>query len=70
MTKHNYQRLNEHREEHRKLTLQVEDFLDEYSQGNKNLDEEVFEFLKKWLFDHILVTDKKMGEYLRMRGLS
>ena len=70
MVKHNYQQFNKHKDEHQKLTLQIEDFLNEYSGGNSNLDEKVFEFLKNWLFDHILVTDKKMGEYLSMRGLS
>jgi hemerythrin len=70
MEKHNYLNLNEHRQEHHKLTEQVESFLSEYSEGKNHIDDDVFEFLKKWLFDHILVTDKKMGDYLRIRGLS
>ncbi len=70
MEKHNYLNLREHREEHHKLTEQVESFLNKYSEGKSNLDDDVFEFLKKWLFEHILITDKTMGDYLRIRGLN
>ncbi len=69
MEKHNYPELNSHRLEHQNLTRQVENFLDVYSNERNNLDEQLFEFLKKWLFDHILETDKKLGEYLLSRGL-
>ncbi len=69
MEKHNYPHLINHRLEHQKLTQQVENFLDLYSNERNNLDELLFEFLKKWLFDHILETDKKLGEYLLSRGL-
>ena len=69
MEKHNYPFFNDHRLEHEKLTEQVENFLEQYSTGKSSLDEEVFEFLRKWLFDHIMVTDKNMGDYLYKRGL-
>ncbi|PKL16736.1 MAG: hemerythrin [Spirochaetae bacterium HGW-Spirochaetae-5] len=69
MEKHNYQLFKEHKLEHQKLTEQVELFLDKYSAGKSDLDDQIFEFLKKWLFEHILETDKKMGEYLRVRGV-
>ncbi len=69
MEKFNYQQLNEHRLEHHKLTEQVENFLEKYSEGKSDLDEQLFEFLKKWLFEHILQTDKKMGNYLQIRGV-
>lgn len=70
MEKHNYLKFNEHKLEHQKLTAQVEQFLDKYSKGACDLDDELFEFLKKWLFEHILETDKKLGEYLQIRGLN
>jgi hemerythrin len=69
MEKHNYPLFNDHKIEHEKLTEQVENYLERYSAGKTSLDEEVFEFLKKWLFDHILVTDKNMGDYLHKKGL-
>jgi len=69
MEKHNYPYFNDHRLEHEKLTEQVENYLEQYSVGKSSLDEKVFEFLKEWLFDHIMVTDKNMGDYLYKRGL-
>lgn len=69
MEKFNYQQMNEHKLEHKKLTEQVEQFLESYSKGSIDLDEQLFEFLKKWLFEHILETDKKLGEYLHIRGV-
>jgi len=69
MEKHNYQQMNEHKLEHKKLTEQVEQFLERYSDGTSDLDEQLFEFLKRWLFEHILETDKKLGEYLHLRGV-
>ena len=69
MEKFNYQQMNEHKLEHQKLTEQVERFLDDYSKGSIDIDELLFEFLKKWLFEHILETDKKLGEYLHIRGV-
>jgi hemerythrin len=70
MHKYNYGETKEHEEEHRKLTSQVEQFLNDYSEGKTNIDDELFEFLKKWLFDHILQTDKKLGEHLGRFGLT
>ncbi len=69
MEKFNYQQINEHRLEHKKLTEQVEQFLEKYSTGAADLDEQLFDFLKKWLFEHILDTDKKLGEFLHIRGV-
>lgn len=69
MEKFNYQQMNEHRLEHKKLTEQVEQFLESYSKGSIDLDEQLFDFLKRWLFEHILETDKKLGEYLHIRGV-
>lgn len=69
MEKFNYQQFNEHKLEHKKLTEQVEQFLEQYSTGAADLDEQLFDFLKKWLFEHILDTDKKLGEYLHIRGV-
>jgi hemerythrin-like metal-binding protein len=69
MEKFNYQQMIEHKLEHKKLTEQVEQFLESYSKGKVDLDEKLFEFLKRWLFEHILETDKKLGEYLHIRGV-
>lgn len=69
MDKHNYNEFQKHKLEHQNLTEQVEVFLEQYSIGKNDLDEQLFDFLRKWLFEHILETDKKMGSYLHIRGV-
>ncbi len=70
MTKHNYEDYDKHKDEHHKLTAQVEKFIEEYSTGSERLDDSLLEFLKKWLVEHILDTDKKFGIYLQRKGLN
>jgi hemerythrin len=69
MAKHNYPDAEPHLHEHKKLVRQVERFLEEYSEHKPALADEVHEFLKRWLIEHILETDRAMGEYLTRRGV-
>lgn len=69
MDKHDYEEIELHKKEHDNLTLQVEKFINDYTLGKKNLDDQLFEFLKKWLIEHILDTDKKFGQYLNAKGI-
>ncbi|CAA7622518.1 Hemerythrin-like protein [Candidatus Terasakiella magnetica] len=51
--------LEGHRREHAELELRVRDLRDRYCAGEWTvLGEDVVALLKKWLTDHILVTDK------------
>lgn len=48
-----------HKAEHRRLETHVRDVCGRYRAGERGaLNEQVVEFLKKWLTEHILVTDK------------
>ncbi|KIL96789.1 Hemerythrin [Paramagnetospirillum magnetotacticum MS-1] len=48
-----------HKAEHRRLEGQVRDIVSRYQAGERGaLDEQVVELLKKWLTQHIQVTDK------------
>ena len=58
-----------HKIEHDKLTKQVTDFQEQYEAGNATLSIEIMQFLKDWLSDHILGTDKKYVEFLHSKGL-
>ncbi len=69
LQKYEYPDFIQHKMEHEKLIEQVNRFLDDYSRGEKDLNREIFDFLKKWLVDHILDSDKKYSTYLLMRGV-
>ena len=64
MQKFNYPNFDEHKEEHIAFVSQVTDFINKFKLGESHLDEDVLNFLKKWLSKHILGTDKKLGGYL------
>jgi hemerythrin len=70
MQKYNYPEFREHQAEHVKLAGQVEHFINDYAEGETQIDDKVMEFLKHWLVDHILNTDVAFGLFLSKAGLS
>lgn len=65
LVKANYPDHANHEKAHRVLEAKVRDIRDRWLAGERQaLGDEVLEFLKKWLTDHILVTDKAYGPWL------
>lgn len=65
LTQAGYPDLVGHQASHRALEAQVRDIRDRWLAGERKvLGDEVLAFLKKWLTDHILVTDKAYGPWL------
>jgi hemerythrin len=65
---HHYSRYLEHKKEHEDMTARVQEMslrLQRRSLDAANL----LEFLKTWLNDHIMGSDKKFGPFLVGRGL-
>lgn len=58
-----------HKVEHDGLTAQVEQIQVRFNAGSPALTLEVMNFLKDWLFDHILGSDAKFGPHLNSRGI-
>ncbi len=69
MLLHGYNGYDRHYQEHRLLTKQVEDYLELYGMGDKELPARVLEFLKEWLMNHVLKSDKDLGRYLNTVGV-
>jgi hemerythrin-like metal-binding protein len=69
MEKYAYPSLLQHRLEHRKLTDQVLAFQKKYQSGEKYISIEILNFLKNWLINHIMGTDKKYGVYFQEKGI-
>lgn len=61
----NYPEYAAHKTAHINLSSQVVDYFERFSNGEENLLEEIFEFLKDWLFTHIMNIDTKLGTYLK-----
>jgi hemerythrin len=59
----NYPRFNEHKEQHEDFVASVLETIEEFEAGNTE-PIDMARFLKKWLLNHIAVTDKQYAPYL------
>jgi hemerythrin len=59
----NYPELEIQKSEHEKLRREVNTFMQRYRDDEVS-SYDFFEFLKNWIINHVLVTDKKYKEYL------
>ena len=66
---HKYPDYEEHRQKHEILTGQVQDFNLQFSAGHISSPMQIADFLKEWLTDHILDTDKKYAPFLKEKGV-
>ena len=68
MLKHRYPDTEAHKEEHRDLIQSARELQQELLQTDKPFEDEHLEFLERWLTEHILTTDKKLGGYLSLES--
>ena len=66
MLKHGYEGLAEHKEEHQELIKSAKELQQKILQAGNLVANEDIEFLERWLTEHILTTDMRMGSYLAM----
>jgi hemerythrin len=69
-TSHNYPESFLHKRAHADLIQQVKSLKENYDNGKTVLSMDVMNFLKDWLGNHILGTDKKYSSYLNGKGVS
>jgi len=65
MVQHKYLSFQEHKKEHDDLIQQVQVFRLRAEKNDLAITIDLMMFLKDWLVNHIMGTDKKMGEFLR-----
>jgi hemerythrin len=64
MLKYRYKEIEEHKAEHRELIRSVKELQQEILQADKPIVGENIEFLERWLTEHILTADGRLGSYL------
>lgn len=69
MSLHRYPGELAHKAEHKKFTDKVMDFHQKFNDGTAAVSLELMTFLKGWLTDHIMGTDKKYSKYFNDHGL-
>jgi len=70
MSKHDYQDIKAHREEHYELMKKVSEFSDRLKEGQASFTLELMAFLKDWLVNHIKGSDMKYRDFFLARGSS
>lgn len=65
--KYNYPESAEHKKHHQALLSQVTDFIEKYEEGKAALGVDLLAFLRDWVVNHILGTDKKYSEFFKSR---
>jgi hemerythrin len=64
MLKYNYKEIEEHKTEHQDLIKSAKMLQQEILQADKFVADADIEFLERWLTEHILTADMRLGAYL------
>jgi hemerythrin len=70
LKKHAYPAFPAHKREHEALTKKAADLSERFSRGEAVISAETMTFLKNWLSDHIMGSDKKYAPFLNGKGVS
>jgi hemerythrin len=68
-TQYGYPESSQHKADHDKLAAQVLDIQKQMQDGKVGLSVGTMSFLKEWLSNHIVGTDKKYGPFLSGKGV-
>jgi hemerythrin len=61
--------LDEHRQTHRKLTKHVEEMEARFERGEGTVNNQLLSFLRDWVTDHVLKSDKEYGPWINKTGV-
>jgi hemerythrin-like metal-binding protein len=65
MEERDYPDLVLHIAEHEFLLEQVTQYREQFAAGTVGMTDSMLDFLKDWLRDHILISDRRLGAFLR-----
>lgn len=68
--KHGYANSPEHVKQHEELKAQALDLKSKMDAGDFMIGVEVLAFLKEWLTNHIMISDKGYSDFLLSKGVS
>jgi hemerythrin-like metal-binding protein len=58
-----------HRAEHNDLAIQVNGYRTRFAAGEESLTGSILDFLRDWLRNHILISDRRLGRFLHGEAL-
>ena len=69
MERNHYPKADEHKKQHQDLVKSVLDLKSKFDAGNATLTAEVMVFLRDWLSQHIINSDRALGKDLIAKGI-
>ena len=69
MKNYNYPGYADQKKSHDNFVARVKDFQQQLAEGKLMLSMEIMNFLKDWLKNHIMVTDKKYSSFFNEKGI-
>jgi hemerythrin len=69
MIQFNYPEYQYHKEEHHDFSKKVIEYCDRINDGGSQLSNMILEYLKRWLVNHIQVTDQRYVDCFKRNGL-
>jgi hemerythrin len=67
--KYAYPEFLQHKKQHDELTQKAKQLKADFEKGKLSISIEVMHFLRDWISNHILGSDKKYGPFLASKGL-
>jgi hemerythrin-like metal-binding protein len=64
MLKYRYEGIEQHKADHRELIQSAKELQQQILQAEKLMVDQQIEFLERWLTEHILTADMRLGTYL------
>lgn len=64
MLKTAYPDYEQHKLQHELFAMQVNEFIEKINNGNLQISAQIYLFLKEWLINHIMQSDKKLGKFI------
>jgi len=68
--KYGYPAFSTHKKEHEALTKKATELNQRFSLGDLAITIDTMTFLKNWLYDHIMGSDKKYAPFLNEKGVN
>lgn len=69
MAQHQYPQSPDHKSQHADLVKEVGAFKTKFDKGDTAMSAEIMNFLRDWLTNHIMKTDKLFGKFLNEHGV-
>lgn len=66
---YNYPEMEAHKMEHKNFVEKVNVLIESYKKKDIRISIDTINFLKDWLFNHILIIDKRYSEFLCAKGV-